>query len=199
MTDFLLVLGPPRSGTTLLAAMLSKHSEICLLMENLRGADADILSKKIRGVKLCTPNLIELENKATKLTRVARRLPFVKDLSFIQKKPFCLYSIRDYQETRKNLHIVGIIRNPQSVIASIQKRGSQAIGTAEHRWSRSIEILHGLLIENPNQISLVSFESIVKQPERIISNLCKKLNVPFEMSMLDGYRHTPQYANEGID
>jgi hypothetical protein len=53
----LLVIGPPRSGTTLLAAILSCHSEICILMEEFRGSSRLILSKKIKGVKLCIPAL----------------------------------------------------------------------------------------------------------------------------------------------
>ena len=199
MVENVLILGSPRSGTTLLAAMISRHSEICILMENLRGADEDILSKKITGLKLCVPNQIELKKKATYLNRIARRLPFLKDFAFIQNMPLSLYSIRDYQKTRKNLHIIGIIRDPRNVIASIQKRGRQAVGTAEYRWARSIEILHKLLIENPNQISLVLFENIVQQPDQVISRLLKNLRVSFEAPVLDGYRHTPQYHNNGID
>jgi len=62
----LLVVGAPRSGTTLLAAMIGRHSEVAMLSEHLGFAVKDVISKPIAGNKLCIPNHIEIHEKRSR-------------------------------------------------------------------------------------------------------------------------------------
>ena len=60
-TKGLLIIGPPRSGTTLLAALLAAHSHIGVIMEGM-GYDArHLLGVEVWANKLCVPNQITLD------------------------------------------------------------------------------------------------------------------------------------------
>ena len=51
----LLLLGAPRSGTTLLATMISRHSEIAIINEDRSWATRRTLGKAAVGNKRCVP------------------------------------------------------------------------------------------------------------------------------------------------
>lgn len=201
----LLVLGAPRSGTTLLSAMLSCHPDISLLNEELTGASLAIFSKRIRGVKLCAPHQIELEHSAAmqavarvrgslrRFTNAARgRLGLPRPNGGFLKSRL---SIRDYQRATDHLHVIGIIRSPTQVIDSIQRRGHQKPKVAEHRWIRLVEILHQLVTEERpgTTTTIVHFDSLVREPEETLRRCLGALACDFTPAVLEGYRHTPQY------
>ncbi len=201
----LLVLGAPRSGTTLLAAMLGCHPEIALLNEDTHSASFRIFSKRIRGVKLCIPNQIELEhNKVMRVRdgvvrrvqeranairrRIGLRTPVPRN-----RKSDC--SIRDYERLTDALHIVATLRSPHDVIGSIIGRGEQAPRTARYRWHRAVEILYQLSIERNDHtdLTLVDFDKLVTHPEGVMNAVLDRLGLKFVDEVLNGFRHTPQY------
>ncbi|WP_188645300.1 sulfotransferase family protein [Tsuneonella deserti] len=201
----LLVLGAPRSGTTLLAAMLSCHPDISLLNEELTGASLRILAKPVSGVKLCAPHQIELNHtiqmrlrdwvgmqlrKASNIVRHLRGSPI--PLGGFRKSRL---SIKDYQRRAPDLHIIGIIRGPEQVISSIRRRGNQSRGTAEYRWRRLVEILYELSasLDHRPKLSILHFDDLVQRPEMAIRAALEFLNLPFDPCVLEGFRHTPQY------
>ena len=201
----LLILGSPRSGTTLLSAMLSCHPEIALLNEDLHGASLTILSKKIRGVKLCIPNQIEIEQTAW-MWYTDFIITVFQMLSNPVRKYFGLrvpilrgmkskYSIRDYQKKTDRLFVLGIVRNPYDSIKSIMRRGQQTKRTAEYRWRRVIEILYELSMDNNEGglLHVVDFDKLVTEPAEIMKKLLSLLDCSFKEEVLEGFKHTPQY------
>lgn len=199
------MLGSPRSGTTLLSAMLSCHPEISLLNEDISGASTRIFSKRIAGVKLCVPHQIEIEQplvmrardyvraKARPLADIARRATgrAVPNPGFVKSA----LSIRDYQARYDDLAVLGIIRSPDQVIASIMRRGHQTRRVAEYRWRRLVEILHLLATENRagTRVRIVHFDDLVAAPEDALGGALAWLGCDFVPEVLDGFRHTPQY------
>ncbi len=154
-----LVLGAPRSGTTILAAMLSAHPEVAIVAEDRKGKWRGTLSKQVIGVKLLTPNQVEMTRGALETAfwgpyiaglRVARRLGFRAPWYSTTRSRL---SIRDMQAL-PYCKIVGIIRDPGRVITSIHRRGKQPLGEARWRWTRTIQILHQLKLETPEDVEL---------------------------------------------
>lgn len=205
-TSHLLLLGAPRSGTTLLAAMLGCHPDIALLNEDTHGASLSILSKRIRGVKLCIPNQIELEHhRVMRLSDAAarqlqRRTNKIRKLlgfktPIVRSRKSDL-SIRDYEKRTDTLHILATVRSPHQVIRSIMSRGEQSQRTAEYRWRRAIEILDVLSTEHSDHtnLMLVDFDRLVTDPSTTLRCVLDGLSCEFHPNVLEGFKHTPQYA-----
>ncbi|HEX2228509.1 MAG TPA: sulfotransferase, partial [Candidatus Binatia bacterium] len=72
----LLILGAPRSGTTLLATMISRHTEIGILNEDRGWAMRRLLGKTVVGNKRCVPNQIELKKRHPLHFRFLKTLGF---------------------------------------------------------------------------------------------------------------------------
>lgn len=186
----LLILGSPRSGTTLLSAMLSCHPDISILSEDLNGSSFKILSKRVKGVKLCIPHQIEIEH--TKYRKI-KDLNFARIKFWVKSKS--ALSIRDYEKRANNLHILGIIRDPDSVVKSIMKRGSKSRQVAEYRWQRAIEILYQLSKERHRNedFTVIDFDTLVMKPSSTMQKILLRLGSDFDEIVLEGYKHTPQY------
>lgn len=197
--SYLLILGAPRSGTTLTAAMLGCHSKIAVLNENLDGSVQRILSKQVRGVKLCVPNQIELSRRNSFVTKPALGLFRQVGIRSLIPWPSSRWSIRDYQKRTPNLRIVAVIRDVRDVIASIRRRGNQPTRVAEYRWSRAVEVLSTLYAESPKHLIIVLYSRLVASPNATMKNILEELDLDFEEDVLEGYRHTPQYTgNQSI-
>lgn len=209
---FVIVLGAPRSGTTLLAATLSCHSEIAILNEDRWGSCFKLLSKEVRGVKLCIPNGIDLNHG--KMDQLFMYVRYVLGEHIVNsargwlglKQPErslrSTLSIREYEERAGSMNVVGIVREPADVIASIQKRGNQSFRRARHRWERAVHVLYELWEEREDAgtMSVVSFSRLVSKPAECLRAVLGELGLRYEEDVLEGYRYTPQYPDrEGID
>lgn len=203
----LLILGSPRSGTTLLAAMIGAHSDIAILNEDTSGGSRLILSKRIAGVKLCIPNQIELDHTRSMRLRDVTVARFQRYLANPMRHmlgirtpvpitPKSRLSIRDFQNLVSELYIVAMIRNPIDVVNSIMRRGQQSRATAEYRWRRTIEVLYELKQTASENLTLVTFDSLVLRPRDVLTSVLAQMGCEFQEVMLEGYRHTQYYANE---
>lgn len=203
MRKHLLIIGAPRSGTTLLAAMVSKHTEITILFEDFNFAAKKILSKKIVGNKLCIPHQIEINNKRKKLKSMVinllTRINMLHNILEKEKYPLSFFSIEDYLEL-ENSKIIAILRRGNDVIESIMKRGGKKYEIALHRWLRAIEIIHELYSKYPDRVLLIRFENLVQKPEKTLQKTCRFIGVEYQKQMLEGYKFTPVYHDAvGID
>jgi hypothetical protein len=202
---YVLILGSPRSGTTLLSAMLGCHPEISILNEDLYCSEFRLFSKRVKGNKLCIPNQIELVHTrlmmmVDELVSTYQRLDnkvkrkFGINTRIVRGKKARL-SIRDYEEVAGKLYIIGIIRSPKDVIDSIGKRGGQKISTSEYRWERAVEVLYQLSEDHgkDTDISIIHFDRLVADPEKVMKKCLEKINCQYDDSVLEGFIHTPQY------
>lgn len=196
----LLVLGAPRSGTTLLTTMIGRHDEVGMLNENFGRAMQDLVSKRVVGNKLCIPNHIEVQKKRAAWLRFlgTRGYYTLHKYGYFQYRPEALLSIEDYLQW-KPLKIIGIIRDGNAIVSSIMKRGKQPESVARYRWRRSIEILSYLHSHHSEKLLLLSFSQLVSTPELAMKAVASHIDLPYQPAMLKGYAFTPNYNNKKID
>lgn len=178
----LLILGAPRSGTTLLAAMIGCHDDIGLLVESKRMAFTEIAGKAVVGNKLCVPNQIEFEANWDQRVSRFSKVPLEKYLAL------------------PNFKLVLIVRHVNSVTSSIMKRAGKPNDTATLYWRRGIEIMHELKQRFAANTVVITFENMLAHPERHMRRVTDLLALPYQEKMLEGYKHNPYYRNySGLD
>lgn len=172
----LLLLGAPRSGTTLLADMIGSHPQIAIMAENPYGNEHRIVAKPIIGNKLCVPNQIRMSSSF--LGRAKNALRSIPSLRSVLRPQLC---IDDY--LAEGAKIIAIIRDGNAVVSSIKKRGKRSTSTALARWSEAVEIILSITTSHPDRIVVVSYEKLVNDPAASMRAVCQFLDVPFDESM----------------
>lgn len=183
-----LILGPPRSGTTLLAGMLACSPAISVLNEELTGAVRRAIGPKIAAVKLCVPIQATLRKDRSLRRRVERRLRTVVGL------PLTDWAIEDYVGWDETA-LVLIVRRAEGVVSSMMRRGGLSARAASARFEEALEVLHRTVEEYSDQSIVVQFEDLVVDPEKELSRIASFMKIPMDPSMLEGHRYA--YAQAG--
>jgi hypothetical protein len=190
--SYLLIIGAPRSGTTLLATMISRHTEIAILNEDKGWGMRQLLGKTIVGNKRCVPNQIELK----KPSRLHFR--FLKTIGLAKEYQSSEFSIEDYL-TLPNIKLIAIIRAGNDVVSSVMGRSEKNFRGAAYRWCRSVEIIHELKTRFPEIVLVVSFEHLVIHPKPNMERVAAFLNVEYQDRMLEGPQYNPWYPEQGMN
>ena len=190
---YLLIIGAPRSGTTLLASMIACHTDIGILNEDVTGKwGRKILGKRIVGNKLCVPNQIQLKKKHPLAFR------FFKKVGFIAESPRSRFSIEEYLEV-SNLKIIGLIRNGNDVVSSMMRRGHYNFKVALRRWGEAIDTIHEVKRRYGDRVLVLAFEDLILNPEVNMLRVCEFLGVSFQKEMLAGYQYNLKYPESKLD
>jgi hypothetical protein len=200
-TRALLVLGAPRSGTTLLAAMLGCHPDVVMLNEDLRFSVSKIIGNRAVGNKVPIPTHMELSRKLTLFTRFlykTRLMGLCRRLGLFNSFfPGSFYSIEDYLVV-DGIKLVGIVRNPNDVISSMMRREKWSFDFALRNWARSVEILASLHERLKQNMAVITFEDLVSQPEPVMRRLSDFLGLDYDPQMLEGCLFNPIYPESAI-
>lgn len=188
----LLILGAPRSGTTLLATMISRHTEIGILNEDKGWAMRRLLGKAVVGNKRCVPNQIELKKRGRLHFRFLKTLGLAKEY---QSSEFC---IEEYLKL-PNIKIIGLIRSGNDVISSVMGRSEKNFRVASYRWRRAIEVIYELHQCYPGVVLVVSFENLVNHPKESAERIAAFLKVEYQDRMLEGPQYNPWYPEAGMN
>jgi len=188
----LLLLGAPRSGTTLLATMISRHTEIAVINEDRGWSMRRILGKAVVGNKRCVPNQIELKK------RHPLHFRFLKSMGIAMEYQSSQYSIEDYYKL-PNLRVIGLIRSGNDVVSSIMNRSEKDFKVAAYRWCRAIEVIYELHCRDAKTVAVVSFESLVTHPKENMQRIAAFLNVDYQERMLEGPQYNPWYPEQGMN
>lgn len=200
----LLMLGAPRSGTTLLASMVGRHTEVGLTIEDMGRSFGRIASKQVVGNKLCIPNHIELRRRRNAAKRFCIRKPLrMLGVLRLWKKMGVLeefyygsdLTIEDYLRL-PNIKMILITRHGDDVISSITKRSTNSAKIARKRWIRAVSIMHELKQRLGECALVVAFENLVEDPDSQMRRICKFLELPFQQEMLEGYKYNLIYPGE---
>lgn len=199
----LLIVGAPRSGTSLLCALLAQQDGIALVHEDMTLAWRRQVGHDVIGVKLCIPNQIVLGplrgSQRILLYSRARLYEILrKRVSSRVRKPIMpgKMTIRDFQEF-ENWKIIATVRDPEEVITSIQSRGGQPLKEAFRRYRAATLTIHCVWSEQRDRVDLVDFDCLVRRPVEVIGDICDRLGVIFDEGRIDG--NTPNYRQSVID
>ena len=198
LSKLLLILGCQRSGTTLLASMLGRHSEINMLFESTSKDVLSLIGKKYRGNKLCVWRQIRFDQKASLFGHLMNRLVNFhlldsKKYHRIRIRPTSVFSINDYLE--RGAILITISRDKEAVVKSMVNRTPLSEKQAVKEWEKAEEILQEA---NRRGAINIQFNDLIKTPEKVMKFLCTKLNLEFEQKMLEGSKYNIIYPRNKI-
>jgi hypothetical protein len=203
------VVGMPRSGTTLLQAILVNSGIFFPMPEthffsrvaygvperNLSKEDrqkiAHMLTKKVR-IKIDEQIIWELESKIDIFEYIVGTFNTKKKTIFVEKTARHIFF---YQEIMKYYHdarFVCIIREPKNVVSSLITRMSNRdkstirISLLYNKIASSI-----LEIRKNDNVLIMTYEDLTNEPEQSISSLFEFLNLPYDPSLVDNVAAPP--------
>jgi len=185
----LVVLGAPRSGTTLVATAFAAHPRIGLLMEERRGAMFRLAGGKIPAVKLITPNQVELDRRWHGIYHLVTKLGW-RNIDY--RLPRSRLSLRD-MAARAELNALCLIRDPDASLAALRRREKWNERVYRDILRRTYRLYERLAMEPRIAARIVSFDRFVRDPEGQIRLLCAWLGLPFDPVMLEAPRLNPLY------
>ncbi|WP_420427111.1 sulfotransferase family protein [Algiphilus sp.] len=195
----LLVLGPGRGGTSLLAALMDSHPDMQVLFE--KHAE-ELLMHAVIG------NTLEarMQNGAPALHQACERYragcPLrwwgnkitTEQLSGLQV-PAQRFSIDAdalftyfFDTVFADYALVFIQRDGRTCVRSKMARTGQDLEAACRRWEFSVAV-QTFLHRHP-RAHCMHYEDLVAAPTTVLEPLCDFLGLPFEGAMLDGTGHT---------
>lgn len=230
------ILSPPRSGSTLLRAILAGHSalfappELELLAFDTLAQRRNAFSGRnkfwMEGALQAVRNLKEIEAGQAEalMDELAAKGMTIKEFytwilslcspaMLVDKTPSYTYhpDILEHAETLfSNAHYIHLVRHPYGMINSFEKaQMDQILFLKEHDyssrqlaelvWIASHQNITSFLQKIPeSRQSRVSFEQLVRNPDREIQNLCASLDIPFEPSVLNPYDAKEKRMIDGL-
>lgn len=200
-----LIVGTPRSGTTLVQRLLSDVPEICVPVEThffsqfvpsvqQQGLEFPIPSEhlepllsehaRLRVPSLDVAHVIEdLENTVASPWQLFERIvvALTWDAEIIgEKTPAHLNWWLPISENLPTLKFIWLLRDPRAVVASIQQVpwNDDSAAVLASRWAADVSC--GLEMSRnlgPDRCFTVRFEQLVAQPERVVGELLSFLEV----------------------
>jgi len=197
-SNLLLLLGCQRSGTTLLAAMLGRHSEISMLFESTTDDTKKLIGKKYCGNKLLAWRQIRINSTSSKFGHLINR---VANFDFGLKKnrhhkvrifPTSALSIQDYLDD--GAKIITIFRNKQEVVNSITNRTKMSEAQASIEYDRAVQEMQHV----QKEAFEIQFDKLVNDPVQTLKEVCQFLGLDYEDRMLEGTEYNFVYPHSSV-
>lgn len=197
MPKALLIVGCQRSGTTLLASMLGRHSDVSMLFESTTSEVFKQIGKQYNGNKLSAYRQIRMRQRASRFGHLVNRLV---NLHFRGKKyqkvrvfPTSELSIEDYIDM--GAIVITVVRYREEVVSSIVARTEMNRDQALAEYKAAMQIIDGL----KGRSYRIDFYSLIHNTEQTLMELCDHLNLPFEKRMLQGSQYNSIYPNSELN
>jgi len=197
--------GCPRSGTTLVQNMLDSHPEIFGGPEFLHLQDVTDLRKKLR--RSISVGWIDLfcsyEDLDGHLRALVQNilLPLAdkhggKFMS--EKSPENILAFSELVELFPEAHFIHVVRDPRAIVSSMQDVCARAkhknidipafTATPSSRIAYTAKCFDSgfaAVKKSPDKILTVVYESLVKDPEKELKNICKFLSLEWNSQMME--------------
>ena len=207
--NLIFLISQPRSGSTLLQKMLGAHSSVYtrsepwialngiynLVNDNLnqivydkdleRTALEDFVSGLSRGKNTY---IDEIHNMLLNL--YDNHLSQHKGAKFfLDKTPRYYFIISELLEIFPTSKMIILIRNPLAVLNSIifRKKSLYLLSENKYDLTLSLEKLTEVLKNKNNNVNVIYYEELVKEPKKVLNKLCGYLNIKFEESMVTNF------------
>lgn len=206
------IVGKERSGTTLLSAILNRHSEVCVTPETNflyrlfrypggpKGFERDwpdslydIVDRMNPTADWDKPARLVYERLGGKA--VSGREAFMAlgqliserygKLHWIEKTPNHLLCLPFIRSLFPNAPVIHIVRDGRDVAHSLTKVSFGSANYFENlwQWKQAVSCARRFQDCDANTLA-IRYEDMVKEPEQIIKQVCSFLGIPFEGSML---------------
>jgi len=181
--------------------MLGAHPDVAMSHEDTGDGWTRVVGKRVRGVKLVTPNQIELTHRLPdRLRRARHRIQRYGlqnwGIGWPRFKMRSVFTIRDFQ-TWPNARLLAILRDPEDGIDSIRRRGTHSRGEAEYRWARGLETISEVQRESPERTRVIHYDNLVRSPETTMARCLSWLDLPYDASVIRG--STVNYGDADVD
>lgn len=181
---FTLILGMPRSGTSVVASMIEKMGmDFCISKDNtLDGVYAiDHIFNQRRDIHFFIAGL-GVDNMETCKSRIPLDL-FINNKSRVIKEPYLLFILNQIREFV--LNIVLVIRNPNEVIESTKtflKNNGDDRNPKLESWNK----YHKIFIESVGDIPyiVVDYNKMIENSENTVKKLGDFLNINIIQNMV---------------
>jgi hypothetical protein len=203
------VAGFPRSGTTLLAAILGRHKEIASLPEchffddvsvRLKGSilrPAESVDSILNNSRLMDLELVR-SCKEDIVVRSKGSLPcLIKEISLaerrrtgkkyvVEKTPENLLHVEEIFNQDNAARVICLIRDGRSAVYSNVKVEWAHDNYSRHsaEWQFYVDEALRLKEQYPDKIMLLRYEDLISYPENTVKELCKFCDVDYSESML---------------
>jgi len=192
----IVVLGAPRSGTTLLANVVGAHPRIAMMFEELHGGAFRVVGGKIPAVKLCTPNQVDLDRRWGPMNRVITLSGWLrKNVGY--RMPTSRLSLRDMMGVA-DLRVLCLIRDPARALDAIRRRERLSEPVCHDILARTYRLFNTLREEPRLHCQVISLDRLLLAPEPQIRKLCAWLGLEFDPAMLDAPQHNHLYPESGF-
>lgn len=192
----IVVLGAPRSGTTLLANIVGAHPRVAMMFEELHGGAFRVVGGKIPAVKLCTPNQVDLDRRWGPMNRVIGLSGWLrKNVGY--RMPTSRLSLRDMMGVA-DLRMLCLIRDPARALDAIRRRERLSEAVCHDILARTYRLFGALHNEPRVRCQVISLDRLLRAPEQQIRRLCAWLEVEFDPAMLDAPQYNHLYPESGF-
>lgn len=192
-----IVLGLPRSGTTLISTAIGCHEEICMLDEDFFLSVSRITGGKLPAVKLCIPNHVQMRRKWKLWWQPVRWNGFLrKRLHYTL--PRSLFSIEDYLQ-HYDCRFICILREPRKTLSALDNRGHTKLKKALKAARHAYDIYEELYARMPEQVAFISFDAFLSDPDAQNKALCDFIGVNYSDAMLEAPNKNERYKGQKFD
>lgn len=188
----ILVVGAPRSGTTLLQRIIGGHSSV----GSLNGETSVFSPKNVYNYERFS-HVMTASEHAKALARSIDIVDFFENIHdvpeinecryILEKTPQHVKKLRFILEHFENAKIVNIYRDPRDAYCSGRKAGNipQASSLRSYAayWNKCVR--SRLLVGDSKQVFDVKYEDLVAEPESIIDSVMRFIGLERELQQLD--------------
>jgi hypothetical protein len=114
------------------------------------------------------------------------------------KTPFHVWHLELATRLFPDATVIGIVRHPAAVAASLRRRFRRPVKGGAHHWRRSNrQLLHGGSTLG-DRFVLVRYEDLVSEPERVMRELLERLGEPWSDKVLAHHEVQPAASSTGF-
>ena len=191
-----IMVGAPRTGTTLLANVLGAHPRIAMFDEEFHGAVRFLIGNKIPAVKLCTPSQIQHTKKWQPYFKLVQKNGFLRK-RFRHRLIRSRLSAVDYNSIFDAKFLV-ILRDPTRSLDALMRRENMKRGQALDHLTQAYSLFKTLADQPEFNSGIISFDRYLADAEGQSRALATWAGLDYSDDMLDGAALNTRYVHAGI-